>query len=110
MYDSGERCAREVSEAKLLCSETAVQITADAVQIHGATGYMEDHIVARTFRDARVGTIWEGTSEIQQQIICANSGCIEWLVGFVGPARKRRAEQPDRRTKRATTRAQWCEI
>ncbi len=77
MYDAGERCAREVSEAKLLCSETAVQITADAVQIHGATGYMEDHVVSRTFRDARVGTIWEGTSEIQQQIICRELGLYE---------------------------------
>jgi len=48
--------------------------TSDAVQIHGAYGYVEDYPVERYFRDARMGTIWEGTSEIQQQIICRELG------------------------------------
>lgn len=74
LYDAGERCAREVSEAKLLATESAVEITADAVQIHGGYGYVEDLPVERYFRDAKVGTIWEGTSEIQQQIICRELG------------------------------------
>jgi len=74
LYDAGQRCAREVSETKLFCTEAAVSITADAVQVHGAYGYVEDLPVERYFRDARVGTIWEGSSEIQQQIICRELG------------------------------------
>jgi len=74
LYDGGVRCAREVSETKLFCTEAAVAITSDAVQIHGAYGYVEDLPIERYFRDARVGTIWEGTSEIQQQIICRELG------------------------------------
>jgi alkylation response protein AidB-like acyl-CoA dehydrogenase len=74
MYDAGERCARHVSEAKLFATEAAVDITGDAVQIHGGYGYIEEFPVERYFRDAKVGTIWEGTSEIQQQIICRELG------------------------------------
>jgi alkylation response protein AidB-like acyl-CoA dehydrogenase len=74
MYDAGERCTREVSEAKLFATEAAVAITGDAVQIHGGYGYIEEFPVERYFRDAKVGTIWEGTSEIQQQIICRELG------------------------------------
>ncbi len=74
IYDAGERCARQVSEAKLFATEAAVDITGDAVQIHGGYGYIEELPVERYFRDAKVGTIWEGTSEIQQQIICRELG------------------------------------
>jgi alkylation response protein AidB-like acyl-CoA dehydrogenase len=73
-HDAGERCARIVSEAKLFATEAAVEITGDAVQIHGGYGYIEELPVERYFRDAKVGTIWEGTSEIQQQIICRELG------------------------------------
>ena len=44
------------------------------MQIHGGYGYVEDLPVERYFRDAKVGTIWEGTSEIQQHIICRELG------------------------------------
>lgn len=74
LVDAGTRAAREVSEAKLLCTETAVEVCSDAVQIHGAYGYVEDFPIERYFRDARVGPIWEGTNEIQQQIICRELG------------------------------------
>ncbi|MCK6554277.1 acyl-CoA dehydrogenase family protein [Candidatus Binatia bacterium] len=74
LYEAGERCTRAVSEAKLFATEAAVAITGDAVQIHGGYGYIEELPVERYFRDARVGTIWEGTSEIQQQIICRELG------------------------------------
>ena len=74
LYDAGERCTREVSEAKLFATEAAVEITGDAVQIHGGYGYVEDLPVERYFRDAKVGTIWEGTSEIQHHIICRELG------------------------------------
>jgi alkylation response protein AidB-like acyl-CoA dehydrogenase len=74
LYEAGEHCARQVSEAKLFATEAAVEITGDAVQIHGGYGYIEEFPVERYFRDAKVGTIWEGTSEIQQQIICRELG------------------------------------
>ena len=77
LYDARRRCAREVSEAKLLATETAVEVTGEAVQIHGAYGYAGELPVERYFRDAKVGTIWEGTSEIQQQIICRELGLYE---------------------------------
>lgn len=57
-----------------ILAPAALEITADAVQIHGANGYVEDCPVERYFRLARVGTIWEGTSGIQQQIICRELG------------------------------------
>ena len=75
-YDAGERPTRLISEAKLVATEAAVDITGDAVQIHGGAGYMTDLPVERWFRDAKVGTIWEGTSEIQQQIICRELGLV----------------------------------
>jgi alkylation response protein AidB-like acyl-CoA dehydrogenase len=73
-FDRGERATRLISEAKLFATEAAVDITGDAVQIHGGYGYMADLPVERYFRDAKVGTIWEGTSEIQQRIICRELG------------------------------------
>jgi alkylation response protein AidB-like acyl-CoA dehydrogenase len=73
-FDRGERPTRLISEAKLVATESAVEITGDAVQIHGGYGYMTELPVERYFRDAKVGTIWEGTSEIQQHIICRELG------------------------------------
>ncbi|HJQ85411.1 MAG TPA: acyl-CoA dehydrogenase family protein [Candidatus Binatia bacterium] len=77
LYDAGARCTREISAAKLFATEAAVRITNDAVQIHGGYGYVDELPVERYLRDARVGTIWEGTSEIQQQIICRELGLYE---------------------------------
>jgi alkylation response protein AidB-like acyl-CoA dehydrogenase len=55
--------------AKLFASETANKVCADAVQIHGGNGYSRDYPVERMYRDARVTTIYEGTSEIQRIVI-----------------------------------------
>lgn len=55
--------------AKLFASETANRVCADAVQIHGGNGYSRDYPVERMYRDARVLTIYEGTSEIQRIVI-----------------------------------------
>lgn len=57
------------SMAKLFASETANRVCADAVQIHGGNGYSRDYAVERMYRDARVTTIYEGTSEIQRIVI-----------------------------------------
>ena len=59
----------EASMAKLLASEAAVRVTSSALQVHGGYGYFKDSPVERYFRDARVTTIYEGTSEIQRLII-----------------------------------------
>lgn len=59
----------EASMAKLLASEMCVKVTSQAVQIHGGYGYFKEAAVERLFRDARVTTIYEGTSEMQRLVI-----------------------------------------
>ena len=66
---AGQRFTREASEAKLFASEAAQRAVARAVQIHGGYGYTEEYLPARLYRDARVQTIYEGTSEIQRLVI-----------------------------------------
>jgi len=55
--------------AKLFASENAVEIADEAIQVHGGAGYVTDHPVERYYRDARITKIYEGTSEIQKNII-----------------------------------------
>jgi alkylation response protein AidB-like acyl-CoA dehydrogenase len=61
--------AAEGSQSKLFAGETAVQVTDDAIQILGGAGYVREHPVERWHRDAKVFTIFEGTSEIQRLVI-----------------------------------------
>ena len=72
MKDRGENYTREASMAKLFASEMVNQITARAIQLHGGYGFTKDYDVERFYRDARVFTIYEGTSEIQR-IVISNS-------------------------------------
>ncbi len=67
--EAGRPFAREASVAKLFASEAAQRTVQKAVQIHGGYGYVDDYPVERYFRDARVQTIYEGTSEIQRLVI-----------------------------------------
>ncbi len=67
--ERGERFTREAAMAKLVASEAAIRVCNDAVQIHGGFGYVRDFPVERHLRDARVTTIYEGTSEIQRLVI-----------------------------------------
>ena len=69
LKDQGRPIIREAAEAKLVASETAVRVTSDALQIHGASGYSSEFPVERLYRDARVYPIWEGTSQIQRLVI-----------------------------------------
>jgi alkylation response protein AidB-like acyl-CoA dehydrogenase len=70
MKDAGSKQAGfYAAMAKLYASETANRVCADAVQIHGGNGYSRDYPVERMYRDARVLTIYEGTSEIQRIVI-----------------------------------------
>ncbi|HEX5365856.1 MAG TPA: acyl-CoA dehydrogenase family protein [Acidimicrobiales bacterium] len=67
--DDGEPVEREAAMAKLLASEMAVRVTGEAMQIHGGNGYTTERRVERYWRDARLTTIFEGTSEIQRRTI-----------------------------------------
>ena len=69
MKDRGEVYTKEASVAKLFASEMVNEITARAIQIHGGYGFTKDYEVERFYRDARVFTIYEGTSEIQRIVI-----------------------------------------
>ena len=69
MKDRGEKYSAQASMAKLFASEMVNRITANALQIHGGYGFTKDYEVERYFRDARVFTIYEGTSEIQRIVI-----------------------------------------
>jgi len=69
LKDRGRPIIREAAEAKLMASETAVQVVTDALQIHGAYGYSTEFPIERLYRDARVYQIWEGTSQIQRLVI-----------------------------------------
>ncbi len=67
--DQGGKIIREAAMAKLFASEMAFRVANKALQIHGGMGYMKAGSVERLFRDNRVGTIIDGTSEIQKFII-----------------------------------------
>jgi alkylation response protein AidB-like acyl-CoA dehydrogenase len=55
--------------AKLLCSDVAMDVTTEAVQILGGYGYMKEYPVERMMRDAKITQIYEGTNEIQRLVI-----------------------------------------
>jgi alkylation response protein AidB-like acyl-CoA dehydrogenase len=67
--DDGHNVEREAAMAKLFATEMAVRVTGDAMQIHGGNGYTTERSVERYWRDARLTTIFEGTSEIQRRTI-----------------------------------------
>ncbi len=67
--DCGEPCEQESAMVKLVATEMAVEVTNDAMQLHGGNGYTTERQVERYWRDARLTTIFEGTSQIQQKII-----------------------------------------
>lgn len=67
--DSGEDPRMDASIAKYFASEAAMEITNEAVQIHGGAGYTTDFDVERYYRDAKITTIYEGTSQIQKNVI-----------------------------------------
>jgi alkylation response protein AidB-like acyl-CoA dehydrogenase len=55
--------------AKLFASKTAVEVTLEAIQVHGGYGYVREYKVERMLRDAKITEIYEGTSEIQHIVI-----------------------------------------
>jgi alkylation response protein AidB-like acyl-CoA dehydrogenase len=69
LKDQGKPSTIETSIAKLFATESAVECANDAIQVHGGAGYVDDHPVERYLRDARVTTLYEGTTQIQKLII-----------------------------------------
>jgi alkylation response protein AidB-like acyl-CoA dehydrogenase len=69
LSDLGRDHTTESSMAKLFASETAVEVATEAIQIHGGYGYVKEYPVERYWRDSKLGTIGEGTSEVQRLVI-----------------------------------------
>ncbi len=72
LKDQGKAFESEAAQAKLLASESALRVCDDAIQIHGGYGYADEFDVHRHWRDARLNTLGEGTSEIMRLIISKN--------------------------------------
>jgi alkylation response protein AidB-like acyl-CoA dehydrogenase len=73
-WDAGEYPVREISQAKLLATQVAVEVADDAIQILGGHGYMQEFPVERAWRNARLARIGAGTDEIMKEIIAKTYG------------------------------------
>ena len=71
LKDKGRRYIKAAAMAKLYGSEVAMEVTREAIQVHGGYGYMKDYPLERFYRDAKITEIYEGTSEIQRLVIAA---------------------------------------
>jgi len=69
MNDRGQPNSKLASMSKCFCSDSAMKITTDAIQIFGGYGYTKDYAVERLFRDAKLTQIFEGTNQIQRMVI-----------------------------------------
>jgi alkylation response protein AidB-like acyl-CoA dehydrogenase len=72
LRDTGESYSVAASMAKLFCSDTAMRVTTDAVQLHGGYGYMREYPVERYMREAKALQIVEGTNQVQRMVIGRN--------------------------------------
>jgi butyryl-CoA dehydrogenase len=81
LKDTGKPSTTETSMAKLFATEAAVHCANTAIQVHGGSGYVDDYPVERYFRDVRVTTLYEGTSQIQKLIIGRALTGVNALVG-----------------------------
>ena len=70
--DNGLPYSAEAAMAKLFASETASRVAGKAIQIHGGYGFTESYPVERSYRDAKITEIYEGTSEVQRMVISRN--------------------------------------
>ena len=80
LKDRGQPSTVETSIAKLFATESAVECANAAIQVHGGSGYVDDYPVERYLRDARVTTLYEGTSQIQKLIIGRDATGINALL------------------------------
>ena len=82
LKDAGQPSTIETSIAKLYATESAVECANAAIQVHGGSGYVDDHPVERYLRDARVTTLYEGTSQIQKLIIARDQTGISAFLPY----------------------------
>ena len=75
LKDQGRPFSKEAAMCKLYASEIAMEVTSEAIQIHGGYGYMREYEVERYMRDAKLLEIGEGTSEVQRMVIARLIGC-----------------------------------
>lgn len=75
LKDQGRPFSKEAAMCKLYASEIAMEVTSQAIQIHGGYGYMREYEVERYMRDAKLLEIGEGTSEVQRMVIAKLIGC-----------------------------------
>ena len=73
-YDQGKNVRKDAAMVKLFTAELLQKILADSMQIHGGYGYMMEYPIQRFWRDGRLYTVTEGTSEIQRLIIAKELG------------------------------------
>lgn len=85
MKSQGVPYGKEAAAAKLFASETAMMVTNDALQLHGGSGYLKGMVVERMYRDAKITTIYEGTSEIMRLVI---SSAVLGKIGGLNKAKK----------------------
>jgi alkylation response protein AidB-like acyl-CoA dehydrogenase len=69
LKDAGKKVSQQSAMAKLFASETAVKVAEESIQIHGGYGYTKDYPAEKYWRDSKLCTIGEGTSEIQRLVI-----------------------------------------
>jgi len=86
LMDAGKPSTVETSVAKLYTTEASVECANLAIQVHGGSGYVDDYPVERYLRDARVTTLYEGTSQIQKLIIARDATGINAMVPPMAPA------------------------
>ena len=70
--DNGEVPGLESAMAKYYAAETANEVAYKALQLHGGYGFIKDYPIERIYRDARILSIYEGTSQVQQMVIAGN--------------------------------------
>lgn len=75
LKDQGKPFSKEAAMAKLYASEICMEVTREAIQLHGGNGYMREYEVERYMRDAKLLEIGEGTSEVQRIVISREIGC-----------------------------------
>ncbi len=69
VVNNDPRAKKYASMAKVMCTDAAMSVATDAVQLHGGYGYLKDYPVERMLRDAKITQIWEGTNQIQRLMI-----------------------------------------
>jgi butyryl-CoA dehydrogenase (EC 1.3.99.2) len=70
--DTKGRWSKQAAMAKLFAANMAMEVTSDAIQLHGGIGYTKSHSVERFLRDAKITGIYEGTSEVMKMVIAGS--------------------------------------